>query len=526
MSLEGLKSSCTHYNGRRLWLGRIALRSRVLDVRGWRGGRLFRDKVRLEDVSYVARGNDGEGGNLILGLHDGGERTLSVTAPGIWRMQIDYRLRRIGSVKDPTPDSPVEDSRDLPTADELEVVSAESSAQAPESLDVAFFEDVGSWPIFEEDQSPGIGVVAMEPDEEEVGFSIEPILLEDHAPAEIGLSFDEPAPEQPDRSLIDALQMDAPDAETQADHMAGAAQGLHEIGDDQVSDQVMDASSHETVVLDWLQPAEEAPYGVRFTPVPAEAARSQVGGASPLDSTAEAPVESSAPVAVTDPDRDIGLEEDWVGDLTVFEGVVAVAESGIGIALDSDVGDEERLPEVELVAEAEVHLDLEPVEVVAEADVDVEVEPVELALEADLVAEPEVELVAEAEAAVDPTVEPEIEAVATPIDPPAEKITIASRPFQHSKVYQARPAPESDPLEEPEELAAEPVAQAESEPVAPAEPAPAADKNAPARDKISIEPAVRRDRLPIESMVHLRPVSLADLIKDAEPVWTPLAEID
>jgi hypothetical protein len=493
MSLESLKSSCTYYNGRRLWFGRIALMSRVLDVRGWRGGRLFREQVRLEDVSSVARGNDSTTGNLILGLHDGGEKTLTVTAPGIWRMQIDYRLRRIASANGAKPDASTEDASDLPTADELEHISVVSSVEAPESLDDAFFKDVGSWPVFEEDQTPGIGVVAIERDAEEAEFRIDPILPADDAPEEMAFSSGDGEQEPPDRALIDALHVDAPDAEAEGDLLVEATQGLHEIGDDQVSEQVMDASSHETVVLDWLQPAEEPPHGVRFSPISKkslpidgdEASTIEAGGEPPVGKLVEADVETprelSEPVAETESDRDIGPETDWVGDLTVFKGVPTVAESGIEIALDSDIGDE---PEVEL-----------------KADVDLRV------------VEAEVELVPEADVA--------------PKDPPAETIPIVSRPFQHSKVYQARPAPEGEPEEEPEALATEPLTEPEL--VAASEPERVAEDQSPqpsAPDAISIEPSIRRDRLPIESLVHLRPASLADLIRGAEPTWTPLAEID
>ncbi|NNE72024.1 MAG: hypothetical protein HKN29_16895, partial [Rhodothermales bacterium] len=108
--------------------------------------------------------------------------------------------------------------------------------------------------------------------------------------------------------------------------------------------------------------------------------------------------------------------------------------------------------------------------------------------------QPEAELIAEPEA--EPIAEPAAELIAEP---------------------------EADPIAEPAaELIAEPEAElsAESEEDLTAEP-----ETAPTPE-VSIEPPTRKDRRRIQAMAELRPMSLADLIRQSQPRWTKLAEMD
>jgi hypothetical protein len=112
------------------------------------------------------------------------------------------------------------------------------------------------------------------------------------------------------------------------------------------------------------------------------------------------------------------------------------------------------------------------------------------------------------------------------------RLPIASRPFNLNRLYVASEvederelSEEVEPVAEPqsapaEEVALEPVA--EPEPVAEASPEPVAD---PAPE-ISIEPVTKRERRRRQSLADLRPMSLAELIRQSEPRWTRLAEMD
>ncbi len=293
MAIETLKSSCSHYDGRRLWLGKAALRSRLVDVRGWRGGRRFRDSILLEQVESVARSSSKSGGNLVFAMKDGSERSLRVSAPGIWRMQIDYRLRRISGLSATDPQdvptvSAIKLDPSLPTADEVEHTLPIEEGTAPEES--GHGSELAAWPRFEAEDATIEIVAAADPEPE---YLTESVLVSEpgnFVPTELetDLVADREIEEREEVALVDALSFEIEAEEREEDHGAaeaavagsgidvGAAEAeaerpvpeahtlsvpppedLHEIGDDVVFDLAMDATTHEDVVIRWLSPMEQ-----------------------------------------------------------------------------------------------------------------------------------------------------------------------------------------------------------------------------------------------------------------------------
>lgn len=629
MALETLKSSCSHYNGRRLWLGKAALRSRLVDVRGWRGGRRFRESIPLEEVESVARSNSKTGGNLVFEMKDGSERSLRVSAPGIWRMQIDYRLRRIsGQVTADAPSAPktapVKVDRSLPTADEVEhTIPVE---EGTDSQDTDHGSELAVWPRFETEEAT-IEIVAgtdLEPE-----FLIEPVAVTEEGllvatEDDDALVEETDGDEREEIALVDALSFEIeaeareddvaePEAEAEAEVVAEVEllapeavaeieavataevevpldtevevapvaearemivpppEDLHEIGDDVVFDLAMDATTHEDVVMGWLSPVEaegraeiagEVEDEDEVEPVVAEAevrveaeAEAEAEAGVELEAPAEAEivaeveveVEAEAKVDVDPPKADIeaALEVEFP---TTAEAETTLSDMEVALQLDP--------------TEAEMEIDAKPLiaEIEVEApdvgvDAGLEVDAPSLELDApSLIAEAELEIPAEevevpsaeirapdvpTETVVEPPAEPEFETgaeAAVQSEPdvemaeadPAYSLPIAARPFELSRVYEtpepeeaatapepaAAPAPEPAVAQTPEPAAAEPL-----EPVAPEPPA------AP-EPEISIEPVTRRERRRRQSMADLRPMSLAELIRESEPRWTRLAEMD
>jgi hypothetical protein len=237
MSLETLRSSCTRFGGRRLWFGRILLLSRQLSVIGWRGFARFKESVPLTDVASVARANGSTAGNLVLLKKDGSELRLRVNTPGIWRMQIDYRLRRLAAFA--SAPQPEHESQGLPTADDIE--QAADEGPTPESLDGEFFEkELGEIPVFADDSQAFLE--PLPPPEESV--FLEPVAVE----------RDEPILEsRPDGQ--------AEPASASSELLEHDPERLQSIGEDLVSDAAMDSASAEDVVLGWLAPASDAALG-------------------------------------------------------------------------------------------------------------------------------------------------------------------------------------------------------------------------------------------------------------------------
>lgn len=211
---------------------------------------------------------------------------------------------------------------------------------------------------------------------------------------------------------------------------------------------------------------------------------------------------------------------------------VAVSEDGILVPteLDFDLVEDsepEERGDVALVDALSFEIEAEETEVELPEVVEVEapeleavaeVEPEPAAeVEPELAAEVEPELAEEVEPDPVAEVEPEPESEAS-IDEEAEvkrPIGIASRPFNLSRLYATA---------EPEEAQAEPLVQLEPETEAEAstDPAPKADLV----PELSLEPATKRERRRPQTMADLRPMSLAELIRQSEPRWTRLAEMD
>ncbi|MFT4605519.1 MAG: hypothetical protein ACI9W4_002259, partial [Rhodothermales bacterium] len=222
MALETLKSSCSHYEGRRLWLGKAALRSRLVDVRGWRGGRRFRDSIPLEEVESVARSNSKAGGNLVFAMKDGSERGLRVSAPGIWRMQIDYRLRRIAGLpaadpREATTAPPIKVETSLPTADEVEHTLPLAEGLVLEEGDTGT--ELAAWPRFESEDAT-IEIVGGVDRESE--FLIEPVAVSEDGilvPTELDFDLveDSEPEERGDVALVDALSFEIEAEETEVE---------------------------------------------------------------------------------------------------------------------------------------------------------------------------------------------------------------------------------------------------------------------------------------------------------------------
>lgn len=506
MALETLRSSCTHLDGRRLWLGKVALRSRLVALSGWRGARRYSESIPLGKVEFVERLNDRPSGNLVLQMKDGTERVLRVSAPGIWRMQIEYRLRRIavaeGEAIKPVARLKVDPS--LPTADQVETELAPAIAEIEDDA-TEELEELAVWPRFESEEAT-IEIV----DETEHEFLIEPVAVADDGTlvpdptSEEEEVEPEPEPEsEPEEVvLVDELSFDAVEeeveevveeeaeavveaeveveVEVEAEAIIEApaamdlpnAADLSEIGDDVVFDVAMDASTHGDVVLDWLEPLDVE---------------------SRSESEVEAP-EVTLEVDVPDADLEVEAPE------------VTLETPQVSLEVESpDVDLEIEPPEVELALEA------------PDVSLEVDVPPPE---ESPDVLEIELAQIDDEVPIARLTVEPADLAVAEseqggeePSDKPTESaaLPIASRPFDLTRLYEsmgesgteAAPAPELAP-------------EAAPEPAPEAEPAPA----------ISTEPATRKDRRRMRAMAELRPMSLAELIREAEPRWTPLAELD
>ena len=280
------------------------LMSRVILVSGWRGVKRLRDRIVLDEVELASRVTHSDKANLVLCMEDGEERTLHVTAPGIWRMQIDYRLRRIAAVgaEEAEPAQLSEAMRSqLATADQLEEVASEYPEDPHESLDEVFFgTELAGLSGFETDLRPGIGIEP-EPDEVTVGevevdlevdadvdvdeLDLSPEIVEE-APALVSrLAFDAPLAEAGDPDASRASADEEPEAHVElglvvepagAEELTGVPvpdrrpsepldrpgrrevdpESLLPIGDDVVLDQAMDASTHESVVIDWLEQEE------------------------------------------------------------------------------------------------------------------------------------------------------------------------------------------------------------------------------------------------------------------------------
>lgn len=646
MALETLKSSCSHYNGRRLWLGKAALRSRLVDVRGWRGGRRFRDSIPLEEVESVARSNSKAGGNLVFAMQDGSERSLRVSAPGIWRMQIDYRLRRIAGLGAEAPEEATKASTlkldsSLPTADDVEHPMQVEAPAVPEEKDHE--SELAAWPRFETEEAT-IEIVAG--DDLEPEFLIEPVAVSEEGvlvPAEpdpdLDLAGEAELDEPEEVALVDALSFEieaeegeeeivlagaeleivsddeatvevVADAEavsvtdavaeaeaeaelTEPEVLAEARiisvpppEDLHEIGDDVVFDMAMDATTHEDVVIGWLSNIDADEGGTSSAATEAEMDETESSlaedeiqaddDAEPVMADMEADLEVEAPVAEAEVESAMDVEPTVEAELTT--GVEALPD--LATEIEAELNLEPTLAEAALdgkplIAEIEVEapdlgieagLEVEPPELELEAEILIE-DPTssladapvvdviaEAAAEADLTSETEPEPVAELEPEPVPIPEPMPAPAAetepeTALEPePATRLTIASRPFELSRLYESadspedddaaleldpapqamEPEPELEPEPEPElqaELVPEPEPEPQHEPaqaVEPEQPAPAQA----AEPEISIEPVTKRERRRRQSMADLRPMSLAELIRQSEPTWTRLAEMD
>lgn len=484
MALETLRSSCTHLDGRRLWLGKVALRSRLVALSGWRGARRYSESIPLGKVEFVERLNDRPSGNLVLQMKDGTERVLRVSAPGIWRMQIEYRLRRIavaeGGVIKPVARLKVDPS--LPTADQVETELAPAIAEIEDDA-TEELEELAVWPRFESEEAT-IEIV----DETEHEFLIEPVAVADDGTlvpdptSEEEEAEPEPESEPEEVVLVDELSFDAVEEEVEevveeeAEAVVGEeaeaiieapaaldlpdAADLSEIGDDVVFDVAMDASTHGDVVLDWLEPLDVE---------------------SRSESEVEAP-EVTLEVDVPDADLEVEAPE------------VTLETPQVSLEVESpDVDLEIEPPEVELALEApdvSLEVDVPPPE---ESPDVLEIELAQIDDEvpiARLTVEPADLAVAESGQGVEEPSDKPMESAALPI---------ASRPFDLTRLYES---------------------MGESGTEAAPEPAPAPE---PA---ISIEPATRKDRRRTQAMAELRPMSLAELIREAEPRWTPLSELD
>lgn len=494
MALETLRSSCTHLDGRRLWLGKVALRSRLVALSGWRGARRYSESIPLGKVEFVERLNDRPSGNLVLQMKDGTERVLRVSAPGIWRMQIEYRLRRIavaeGGVIKPVARLKVDPS--LPTADQVETEltppTSEVEVDATEEL-----EELAVWPRFESEEAT-IEIV----DETEHEFLIEPVAVADDGTLVPDPTFEEeevesesePEPEPEEVVLVDELSFDSLeeeveevveeeiDAEVEAEAIIEApaaldlpdAADLSEIGDDVVFDVAMDASTHGDVVLDWLEPLD-------------------------VESRSESEVEAPEVTLEADvPDADLEVE---APEVTLEAPQVSLEVESPDVALEIEP------PEVDLALEAsDVSLEVDVPDPEESPDV-LEIELAQIDQEvpiARLTVEPADLAVAESEQGVE-----------EPSDKPTESaaLPIASRPFDLTRLYESMGESGTEAAPEPQP-----------------EPAPAAAPEPEPEPVISVEPPTRKDRRRMQAMAELRPMSLAELIRESEPRWTPLSELD
>ncbi|NNE69357.1 MAG: hypothetical protein HKN29_03210, partial [Rhodothermales bacterium] len=482
MALETLRSSCSHLDGRRLWLGKAALRSRVVAIQGWRGARRLKETISLEDVELVARLNDKATGNLIFVLEDGTERTLRVSAPGIWRMQIEYRLRRIaakGAEAAGRPSLAVDPS--LPTADDVE-----TDGGAEMKLEATGSEELAAWPLFESEEAT-IEIV----DETEPDFLIEPVAVSDDGSlvpdpffAEELEEADAPAESEEEAQevlLVNELSFDADNDEdvTEAVGVVGldeadtlieegeiaaldlpSAEDLHEIGDDVVFDVAMDASTHEDVVLDWLEPVG-APEAVIEVEAPETEIEVEVPEADLEIEAPEAVIEVEVPEAELEVEAPEAAIEVEVPEAELEQPEAVIELEAPEVELEAELPEaviEVEVPEAELEVETPEAI-IEPAEVEAEAEPHVpDDEPREVAAEPEMPQALEIELeplpedVPVARLSIEPAdleVRPASESLEEVEPEERARLPIASRPFDLVKLYESV---DQEQAVEPEDL--------------------------------------------------------------------------